>query len=275
MRRWVRLIAIAGRQLSFGQIFVRREFRVGHLNRNMRDDEWQIQKERPVLMISQELNRLGGETLLRMNRPGRARVVADEHFLLAVLPQKLGVVVMGMSLASVAVEEIEALFVRVARRAEISQPPLTDCAGRVAAGFEQFGNRHQLVGNRTLPSELLPPEFRAKFLGVFIFAIVANVRMSGMAARHQHAAGRRTNGRSAIKLREPHAVACEGVEVRRFNFRLPVAAEFGIAQVVGHDQDDVRRTGGFGRLSCRQVGDDEQRGGQGGKQSSGVQHGGS
>ena len=70
-----------------------------------------------------------------------------------------------------------------------------------------------------------------------------------MLAGYEHAPRGSTHGHSAVKLREAQAVAGERVDVRRLDFLLPVAAQFGKAQIVGHDQHDVRRTGGIGRLS--------------------------
>jgi len=43
-------------------------------------------------------------------------------------------------------------------------------------------------------------------------------------------------------LREPHAVARENVEVRRFDFRLSVAAKFGVPEVIGEDDNYIWHT---------------------------------
>ena len=40
---------------------------------------------------------------------------------------------------------------------------------------------------------------------------------------------------------EPHALGGQLVEMRRFDLVLAIAAEFTIAEVIGEDEDDVRR----------------------------------
>ena len=71
--------------------------------------------------------------------------------------------------------EIEALLVRIARGAEISQPPLADRARRIAAGVQQFGKRHRFIGNRILPDKPRPSRASDRAFRVFVFAIVANI----------------------------------------------------------------------------------------------------
>ncbi len=40
-------------------------------------------------------------------------------------------------------------------------------------------------------------------------------------------------------LGELHSFGCQLVDVGRFDFLLPVAADFGVAEVVGEEIDDV------------------------------------
>ena len=53
-----------------------------------------------------------------------------------------------------------------------------------------------------------------------------------------------------MRVGEPHALAREPVDVRRFDFRRAVATDIPVAEVVGEDDDDV----GLGRLKVRRRG---------------------
>src|SRR4051812_7241169 len=66
--------------------------------------------------------------------------------------------------------------------------------------------------------------------------------MSRVQARHQHAPRRRADIRPAIELVELHSFRGDTVDVRRANFRLPIAATMPAPQIVGHDEHDVRRS---------------------------------
>ena len=52
----------------------------------------------------------------------------------------------------------------------------------------------------------------------------------------------------AIRPIEPHADLRQAVDVRRLHLRMPVTAEVAIAEIVGENDDNVRRT----RLRMRQ-----------------------
>jgi hypothetical protein len=45
-----------------------------------------------------------------------------------------------------------------------------------------------------------------------------------------------------VKIGEPHALPRKLIDSRRFDQSLPVTAQFAVAQVIGHDQDDVRQS---------------------------------
>ena len=49
-----------------------------------------------------------------------------------------------------------------------------------------------------------------------------------------------------MKIRKPHALVTQRINVRRFDVGMPVAAEITVSQVIRHDEDDVRffRTAG-------------------------------
>ena len=67
-----------------------------------------------------------GGVLSRPDRDVVLLLVAVEPELLLVLPEKLGVIVVGMSLVQVAEPNVEALPVRQARRPGLAQSPLAD-----------------------------------------------------------------------------------------------------------------------------------------------------
>jgi hypothetical protein len=46
--------------------------------------------------------------------------------------------------------------------------------------------------------------------------------------------------RPGVELREPHALACEAVDVRRFVEGVAVAAEVGVTKIIREDEDEVR-----------------------------------
>src|SRR5258707_2670262 len=56
----------------------------------------------------------------------------------------------------------------------------------------------------------------------------------------QRRARRRANGRVRVALREHQSLDRQAVDVRRRIITLAVAAHVGIAEVIRHDEDDVR-----------------------------------
>ena len=68
--------------------------------------------------------------------------------------------------------------------------------------------------------------------------LVAEARL--IAARHESSARRRAERRRDVAVREADSVARDGVDMRRRDLRIPLAAEFAVAEVVGDQQDDIR-----------------------------------
>jgi hypothetical protein len=64
-----------------------------------------------------------------------------------------------------------------------------------------------------------------------------------VAACDQRGAGCRANGRIGVTLKKPDSVRGDVVDVRRLDVWPAVTGDIGIAHIVGHDEDDVRRTG--------------------------------
>jgi hypothetical protein len=56
---------------------------------------------------------------------------------------------------------------------------------------------------------------------------------------HQRRAGRGAHGRANVKIRESHTLCGHVVEMRRFKSLRPEAADVGIAQVIGENDNEV------------------------------------
>ena len=119
---------------------------------------------------------------------------------------------------------------------QVAEVPLADHAGGVAARLEQLGDR-DLVGRQALgarcraaPSAPRPP-----------------------ATPYMPAADRQAAGQERRPARRAHRLHVEagpllprrrhGVEPRRADVRAAEGAEIAVAEVVGEDDDDVRRRG--------------------------------
>jgi len=171
----------------------------------------------------------------RVGALGEARVAGHrwpvvQRDPLVVAPEVGGIVAVGVSLAVVAKEAIEALLQRVPFRARCAQPPLAEGARCVAFPLQQFGQGQLGVGNRPLTLQL-------------DLAVAADPGMAGVPAGHQHTAGRSTDGVARVVTQETHALPGQPVEVGRADLLLAVRTQFGVAQIVGHDEHDVGSPG--------------------------------
>jgi hypothetical protein len=59
-------------------------------------------------------------------------------------------------------------------------------------------------------------------------------------AGDQAAPGGGTLARTGVGLGEPHPLAIQPVEVRRFDVLLPIASQVVVAEIIGEDEEDVR-----------------------------------
>ena len=62
--------------------------------------------------------------------------------------------------------------------------------------------------------------------------------MTGVFAGHEHASRRRANRIAAVMVGKSHAFPGKLIEMRRLDLLLPIAAEFGVTEIVGEDEDD-------------------------------------
>jgi hypothetical protein len=63
--------------------------------------------------------------------------------------------------------------------------------------------------------------------------------VSSVLARHQRAARRGADRAAGVILSEPQAFGGQAVDVRRFEFPLPVTAQIAVAEIVRLNEDDV------------------------------------
>jgi hypothetical protein len=84
-----------------------------------------------------------------------------------------------------------------------------------------------------------------------------------MKSGKQCAARRRTDRRAGVCLGEFHSFVGKGVNVRRLDFRLSIAADVAIAEIIGKDKHDIRpRSGGArDRRRRKKRGDRKERSG--------------
>src|SRR5215211_2614373 len=76
------------------------------------------------------------------------------------------------------------------------------------------------------------------FFGIDTFEIL-NITAAGVASSQKHIARRRAYGRAGVVLRPTLAFRGHAVEMRCLDLLLPVATEFGIAEIIRKNHDDV------------------------------------
>ncbi|MNO70235.1 hypothetical protein D3C76_611100 [compost metagenome] len=112
-----------------------------------------------------------------------------------------------------------------------AQVPFADHEGAVAALFQQFGDRIGTLVQITLVPRLAP----LKGLQGFRHGTEAGEVVVG--AGHQHRARNRT-GRRGVQVGELQAIPGQLIQGGRIDFAA-VAAQVGITQVIGDDQQDI------------------------------------
>jgi len=125
--------------------------------------------------------------------------------------------------------------------------PLAGHQGAIAGVAQHLCHRHHALVEIALVARL------AALLGQHQLGHVAEADEVVVGARHQHRARRRTE-RRGVELGHLDPAVGQGVEVGGGDFAA-IAAEVGVAEVVGHDQQDVgavrlRRRGGVAGLDA-------------------------
>ena len=142
--------------------------------------------------------------------------------LLVVSPEEPGIEEVGMDLVQVSIEFVEALFVRNARGAVVSQAPFAENTCGVAGLLEHFGDRDVLRQYR-----------RAA-------AVDPHRSVARVPSCHEHAPRWCTNTVACIDLCELRSLGSHPIQIRCADFLLAVAAEMAVTQIISHDEDNVR-----------------------------------
>ena len=122
---------------------------------------------------------------------------------------------------------LEALPIGLTGGPRLPQPPLADEGRAIPRVAKHLRDRHVLGLQRRVAGGQCP--------------VSPDGRVAGVQPGHEHGPRRRTHGAARIVLREPHAFARQAIERGRLKPRLAVRAQVAVAQVVGLDQQDVRR----------------------------------
>ena len=205
--------------------------RVGDFISTVRQCPRQIEKERPIAVVANEItgkvkNHIVGIIALP------TIPIAFENDLLLIAPQIRRIVRMRVALIEVAKPFVKPLARGNARRTGFAQPPFAGDARGIAHPLEHLGNRKILRFERH-PLLIAHPAHNAK--------IVPHPRVSTVQPRHQHGPRRRANRRSGIALREPHRLGREVIQSGRGNDLLPVTPQIAIADIVTQNKDDIWR----------------------------------
>jgi hypothetical protein len=125
----------------------------------------------------------------------------------------------------------------------VPEVPFADHPGRAASALEQLGER-----------DFALRQVQRIRLWRVRGRIERQAAAERIAARHQRRASRRAEGHRRIEVRELRSFRRHAVEVRSLEFRMAVAREVTIAEVIGEDEDDVRlrRGGGLAAKQCQE-----------------------
>ena len=142
----------------------------------------------------------------------------------------------------VRVGQAEVFVEAAAQRQELDRPaevPLAHHAGRVALLLHHLRERQLALVEAELEPRLHRP---------------LDADAIGITTGQERRARRRADRLRDVEIREAHALAREPVEVRRRETLRPIDADIGVTEVIGQDEDDVRRPfrrgGRAGRLAA-------------------------
>ena len=208
----------------------------------------EVQEERALVRLLDESRRFLREQVVHVVP---RRIDGDP---LAVPPQVVGVLPVGVIVIQKPEGVVEALALRRAGGPRPAQPPLADDRRAVARRMEHLGDRGVLRAQGHV-------------------AMAPDPGVPGVLPGHQRGARRGADRAPGIVLGEPDALPGQAVELRRLEPRLAVGAEIAVAEIVGLDQQDVRlpRGGRILRLSPAGEGQGERKNQR--NDGSGLSHG--
>ena len=126
----------------------------------------------------------------------------------------------------------------------MAEVPLAEYRGRVTAVFEDL--REEFF-------------FGVKTGGARVVEGATHADAVGVAARHECGAGGGADGLGHIETGEARALGGEAIDVRRLDIFGSVATEVAVAEVIGVDENNVRRRrGDRGGEQCGGRGDDRE-----------------
>ena len=223
----------------------------------MRNREREIEEKRLFAIPAEKRDRFVGEEIMTV-AAAFASAVFGNGLLAIVSPKVVCIVIRRVVLVEVTIPLVEAAAVRRSGGARLAQAPLADGSGHVTGVVQGLGDRTILIRQRQPPAALAELLDLPAHLG----RVATDPPMPGVKARHQYPTGRRTDGGAGVDIGETRPLRREPVEVRRPDLSLSETAQIRIAEIVGHDEEDVgpRRWRGHRGLSCFQ-GAGQQRGG--------------
>src|SRR5262249_51867474 len=133
-----------------------------------------------------------------------------------VAPEIIGIVVVGVALAVVAEEEVEAALDRIADGAGRAEAPLADGGGGGALLLDQLAEEPLAGGDG------------GRALGLDL-AVVADPGVPAVHAGHQAAARGGADRRAGVELGEAQPLAGHAVQAGRADLLLAVAAQLAVA----------------------------------------------
>src|SRR4051812_16619912 len=118
----------------------------------MRNGEGQIEKKRASFVFAHEIERVISHQVVSVVFTDElfAAFVSFKHFLGRVAPKMIGIVVMGLALAKIAVEIIEALLVWFSGASRPAKSPFPDASGFVTDLLQEVSERESTRGNGPL-----------------------------------------------------------------------------------------------------------------------------
>ena len=153
-----------------------------------------------------------------------------------------GVVGVRLPLAYISEEIVEPLAVGQPLAVGSPEAPFPNQARAVACLLKIFRQGPDAVGKRVLAFEVRIVNRLCEIPDIAPFCpfmVSPYKRVSGVLAGQKYASRRGTHRRTAIMLREPHAIAGKHIKIRGFNQFLAVGSDLCVPQVIGQNIDDI------------------------------------
>jgi hypothetical protein len=132
-----------------------------------------------------------------------------------------------------AIERIETVVHGGFARLWSTETPLSEDGGFVADSLQVFSDRRVFERKRRLSFGVIGAE--SAFL-----LVAADWGVALVESRHEGATGGRADCAGGVEARESRSLGGEAVDVWGGNKLLTVAAEFAVAEIVGHDVDHIQ-----------------------------------